>query len=120
MTLLTGRSPGSVPGAARPLRAVLDALEQGAVSVAELSVATGLSRDLVRDAIDHLVRLGRLTVKALPAGCPSGGGGCGGCLIAGRPAGCPATASSTASSTAPSATSSANRAGPVLVTITVR
>lgn len=110
MTLLTGRSPAPVSGTPRPLRAVLDALGKGAASVADISVATGLPRDVVTDAIDHLVRLGRLAVETLPGGCPSGG--CGGCPIGRRADGCAAAA--------PSRAPSANRPGPVLVTISVR
>jgi hypothetical protein len=85
---------------------VLDALEGGASSVADICARTALPRDVVTGAVDHLVRLGRLDVERLPAGCPTGG--CGSCAT-GRSAGSCAQGGP-----------SSNPTGPVLVTITVR
>lgn len=89
---------------ARPLRGVLDALESGASSVDDVAEQTMLPRDVVSAAIDHLVRLGRLSVETMAFGCP--GGGCGSCASssAGTP-GCGAVGPST------------GRRGPVLVSI---
>lgn len=62
-----------------PLTAVLAAFEAGAVTHAEASRATGLSRDVVGAAVDHLVRLGRLERQVLTTGCPASG--CGSCAL---------------------------------------
>jgi hypothetical protein len=40
-------------------------------------LATGLDRDLVDTALDHLTRLGRVRVERLASGCPASG--CGAC-----------------------------------------
>lgn len=63
----------------RPVSAVLDALTNGAGSLAEVRRRTGLRDDLVRAAADHLVRTGRLQKCALGAGCPPDA--CGGCTL---------------------------------------
>jgi hypothetical protein len=93
---------------AGPLRAVLAAFDDGAASLDEVARMTGLSRELVDAAVDHLVRMGRMQAKALTVGCPDGG--CGTCASGspGGTAGCGASG--------PSAT----RSGPVLVALTVR
>lgn len=106
MSLRADPSPAAVDRPTRPLRAVLDAMEGGASSVADISARTALPRDVVTGAIDHLVRLGRLAVERLPAGCPTGG--CGSCAIA-RSAGSCAVGGASSAPT-----------GPVLVTITAR
>lgn len=90
-----------------PLRAVLDAFEAGATSLAEVVEHTGLDAGVVNAAVDHLVRSGRLDAKELSMGCP--GGGCGTCA-SGRSdgtAGCGA------------AGPSAQRRGPVLVALSL-
>ncbi|MGN6245719.1 MAG: FeoC-like transcriptional regulator [Motilibacteraceae bacterium] len=94
--------------AVRPLRAVLDAFDAGAASLAEVSRRTGLDRDVVDAAVDHLVRLGRLSAQQLAVGCPPSG--CGGCAsgAADGGAGCGAEGPS------------AVRSGPVLVALSVR
>jgi len=46
-------------------------------SVREICHRTGLPRDLVDAALDHLVRTGRLKAESLASGCPEGA--CGGC-----------------------------------------
>ncbi|MDR0959335.1 MAG: FeoC-like transcriptional regulator [Propionibacteriaceae bacterium] len=56
-------------------------------SVEALAERTGLSRDVVSAALDHLVATGRLTAETLASGCPSGA--CGSCAIAGSRGGCP-------------------------------
>lgn len=90
-----------------PLRGVLDALEAGASSIDEVATRTSLSRDVVSASIDHLVRMGRLSVETMAFGCP--GGGCGSCASgSGDAPGCGA------------AGPSVGRQGPVLVTIRTR
>jgi hypothetical protein len=92
---------------AGPLRAVLTAFDEGASSLDDVSRRTGLPRELVDAAVDHLVRMGRIQSKELTIGCPDGG--CGSCASgSGGSAGCGADG--------PSAT----RSGPVLVALTVR
>lgn len=73
-----------------PLRDVLSALEAGSGTLDAVARRTGLARDVVAAAADHLVRLGRVNASVLAAGCgsgacgscPSGSGGTPGC---GRP-----------------------------------
>ncbi|MGN6330080.1 MAG: FeoC-like transcriptional regulator [Motilibacteraceae bacterium] len=91
-----------------PLRAVLDAFDAGAASLADVAHRTGLDRDVVDAAVDHLVRLGRLSAQQLAVGCPPSG--CGGCAsgTADGAAGCGADGPS------------AVRSGPVLVALSVR
>jgi hypothetical protein len=90
-----------------PLRSVLGAFEDGARSRAEVGIRTGLRRDVVDAAIEHLLRIGRLDARELTAGCPDGG--CGTCASGvGEAPGCGA------------AGPSARRSGPVLVTLSVR
>lgn len=92
---------------AGPLRTVLEAIEHGAASVSDVAVRTELSPDVVSAAIDHLVRIDRLSVETMAFGCP--GGGCGTCASgSGGAPGCGAAAPSD------------GRRGPVLVTIGVR
>ena len=92
----------------RPLNAVLDAFEGGASTIDDIVTSTGMPRDVVLAAVDHLRRMGRLEARELVAGCPSGG--CGSCAFShgdGTP-GCGA----------PSA--SPERRGPVLVQLSLR
>lgn len=56
-----------------PLRKVSDAIDAGAVTVTEIGRTTGLSSDLVRAALDHLLRMGALRAEELTAGCPPSG-----------------------------------------------
>lgn len=87
-----------------PLRSVLDAFSTGAASRHEVCTRTGLSRDVVDAAIEHLVRAGRLEARELTVGCPDGG--CGSCASGhGSAPGCGASGPSSA------------RTGPVLVTL---
>ncbi|RBY82058.1 hypothetical protein DQ238_05480 [Geodermatophilus sp. TF02-6] len=92
---------------AGPLRSVLTAFESGARSRTEVCARTGLRRDVVDAAVEHLLRMGRLDARELTVGCPDGG--CGSCAsgVGDRP-GCGA------------AGPSARRSGPVLVSLSVR
>jgi FeoC like transcriptional regulator len=93
--------------AASPLRSVLTAFEDGARSRTDVCAGTGLRRDVVDAAIEHLLRMGRLDAKELTVGCPDGG--CGSCASGADDApGCGASGPST------------RRSGPVLVTLSVR
>jgi hypothetical protein len=92
---------------ASPLRAVLGALEDGARSRTAVCTATGLRRDVVDAAIEHLLRMGRLDARELTVGCPDGG--CGSCASGhGDAPGCGASGPSS------------RRSGPVLVALSVR
>lgn len=62
---------------AGPLTIVLDALQDGAGSLGDVSRRTGLRLDVVRAATDHLVRLGKVQQCPLTMGCAAGG--CGAC-----------------------------------------
>ena len=97
----------SSPG---PLRLVLDAFRAGCSTESQIAAATSLSDEMVRAAIDHLVRTGDVTAKSLAMGCPSGG--CGSCASgdtsgAVSQPGCGAAGPST------------SRQGPVLVALTL-
>jgi hypothetical protein len=63
-----------------PVRAVLDQIGAGTPTLAEIARNTGLDESLVRAAVDHLIRTGRIDSNRLPIGCPPGG--CGGCAVA--------------------------------------
>jgi hypothetical protein len=90
-----------------PLRSVLTAFEDGARSRTDVCTSTGLRRDVVDAAIEHLLRVGRLDARELAVGCPDGG--CGSCASgAGNGPGCGASGPS------------ARRSGPVLVSLSVR
>ncbi len=104
------RAADRPPADEGPLRRVLSAFEAGAVGVEDLARRTGLSRDVVEGAVEHLVRLGRIEARALSLGCPSGG--CGTCA-SGRPDG-----SAGCGSCRPART--AGRGGPVLVALRLR
>ena len=56
----------------RPLSAVLDAVTAGARTVPLISLRTGLSADLIRASLDHLIRLGHLDAGTLCGVCPGG------------------------------------------------
>lgn len=92
----------------RPLRAVLSAFADGASSLADVGVRTGLSGEVVKDAVDHLVAMGRIQARALAVGCP--GGGCGSCA-SGHDDGTPGCGASGPSR---------RRTGPVLVQLSLR
>jgi len=60
-----------------PLHLVLDEITAGTPTLAAIARRTGLSDDVVRAAVDHLVRAGRITSTELSLGCPTDG--CGTC-----------------------------------------
>ncbi|MCE3550305.1 FeoC-like transcriptional regulator [Pseudonocardia sp. RS11V-5] len=68
-----------------PLRAVLDAVDAGARSRADLGARTGLRPDVIDAALDHLVRMGRLEPSSLGGGCPPAGCGSCGSGVGGEP-----------------------------------
>lgn len=94
---------------ASPLRAVLDALTAGEPTLDAVARRTGLPGDVVRAAVDQLIRLGRVETSSLSLGCAPGpdGGGCGSCPSGGDPAG-------------GGGRSTGCGAGPALVTLSVR
>lgn len=79
--VLTPLSISPAGPAAGPLSAVLAEVSAGTPTVVEMSRHTGLAEGLIRAALDHLIRTGRLGSHELPIGCPSTG--CGGCSSAG-------------------------------------
>lgn len=112
-TLLSGpvSEPVSEPattGPGGPLRAVLTAFEGDVHSLDDIARRTGLSRDVVSAAVDHLVRAGRIEARTLAVGCPDGGcGSCASGTSAGEP-GCGAPEPGR------------SRTGPVLVALSLR
>ncbi|ODU04140.1 MAG: hypothetical protein ABS81_11480 [Pseudonocardia sp. SCN 72-86] len=90
-----------------PLRSVLAAFDAGARSRAELAERSGLSADLVDAAVEHLVRVGRISADPLATSCS--GGSCSSCAAADEQLG------------AHSCTADSSRGGrPVLVQLSVR
>nr|WP_300143490.1 FeoC-like transcriptional regulator [Propionicimonas sp.] len=63
-----------------PLSLVLAEIESGTSTLAEMARHSGLDETVVRAAVDHLVRSGRLEARELAIGCPPSG--CGGCAMA--------------------------------------
>lgn len=69
-----------------PLSLVLAEIAAGTPTVTAMIRNTGLPDDVVRAALDHLVRSGRVTSAELSIGCPSGGcGSCDSALASGSP-----------------------------------
>ncbi len=64
------------------LTGVLDAFHDGVRSPEDVARRTGIRRDLVEAAIDHLVETGKLVAEPLASGCPPDV--CGGCALATR------------------------------------
>ena len=73
-----------------PLTAVLQAVQSGARTLAEIGVQTGLSLSMVEASVDHLIRTKRINVRYLQSACPAGVcsscpvaslGGEGGCFL---------------------------------------
>jgi hypothetical protein len=91
-----------------PLRSVLSAFEGGASTLDDVRRRTGLDREVVEAAVDHLVRMGRISATSIASGCPDGG--CGSCA-SGSQDGAPGCGS---------AGPSAARRGPVLVGLSLR
>ena len=63
-----------------PLTLVLAEVAAGTSTLAEMARNSGLAESVVRAAVDHLVRSGRLEARELAIGCPPAG--CGGCALA--------------------------------------
>jgi hypothetical protein len=63
-----------------PLSLVLAELEAGTPTVGEMARRSGLDEAVVRAAVDHLVRSGRVEAREIAIGCPPSG--CGGCAFA--------------------------------------
>ena len=62
------------------LSTVLAEMRAGTPTVAEIVRRSGLDDSVVRAAVDHLVRSGRVESRELSMGCPASG--CGGCASA--------------------------------------
>jgi len=70
-----------------PLSIVLAELEAGTPTITEMVRRSGLDESVLRAAVDHLVRSGRVESRELSMGCPeSGCGGCASASDAGTPA----------------------------------
>ncbi len=63
-----------------PLRAVLEAIDDGALTAFELRRATGLPDETIRTALEQLQRIGLLSAEQVELGCPPQG--CGTCALA--------------------------------------
>ncbi|MGV8909522.1 MAG: hypothetical protein ACOH1Y_11110 [Propionicimonas sp.] len=63
-----------------PLSTVLAELEAGTPTIAEMVRSSGLTESVLRAAVDHLVRSGRVESRELSMGCSESG--CGGCASA--------------------------------------
>lgn len=55
----------------------MGAVESGATTRDAIAARTGLDPDVVDGAVDHLLRLGRISTPTLRTACPEGG--CAGC-----------------------------------------
>lgn len=73
MTLPDEADVSAAAASGGPLRRVVAALQGGAHSRAALARLTGLDRELVDAAVDHLTRLGRVRAELLASGCPQPG-----------------------------------------------
>lgn len=60
-----------------PLRAVLDAVDHGAITVPAIAERTGLTLEVVQAAVEHLRRMNRIGTLELRTSCA--GGGCASC-----------------------------------------
>jgi hypothetical protein len=63
-----------------PLSIVLAELAAGTPTLTEMARRSGLEESVVRAAVDHLVRSGRVEARELSMGCPASG--CGSCASA--------------------------------------
>ncbi len=59
---------------------MLDAIDDGALTVTEISASTGVGTEMVRTALEQLRRMGRLSSEPISVGCPPSG--CGSCAVA--------------------------------------
>ena len=69
-----------------PLSRVLAEVEAGTPTLAQMARNLTLDEDVVRAAVDHLVRAGRIESRELSLGCPPSG--CGSCAVASTGGGC--------------------------------
>jgi hypothetical protein len=60
-----------------PLSQVMQAVTGGATTPGAIVATTGLDPDVVDGALDHLLRLGRISTPILRSSCPESG--CAGC-----------------------------------------
>ncbi len=67
-------------GGARPLSQVLAAFRDGAVSLDQIAVRTGLPGTIVRTSVAHLIRMGRIEAHEMSTSCA--GGSCASCAVA--------------------------------------
>lgn len=72
---MTAEASAPVKG---PLQAVLTQIAQGTPTLALMARNTGLPADVLRAALDHLIRIGRVDAESL-GGCA--GDGCAGCAL---------------------------------------
>lgn len=70
----------AAPATRGPLSLVLAEVRAGTPTVAGIALRSGLDESVVRAAVDHLVRSGRIESRELSIGCPPSG--CGGCASA--------------------------------------
>ncbi len=71
---------------AGPLSLVLAEVEAGTPTLTQMARNCGLDEEVVRAAVEHLVRAGRIETRELSVGCPPSG--CGGCPLAAEGEGC--------------------------------
>lgn len=62
---------------AGPLRAVLAAIDDGALTANEIHRSTALPYETIRTVLEQLQRMGRLSAEQVAVGCPPSG--CGTC-----------------------------------------
>jgi hypothetical protein len=73
-------TPSVVTSTKGPLSLVLAEVEAGTPTIGEMARHIGLDEAVVRAAVDHLVRSGRIEAREIAIGCPPSG--CGGCAFA--------------------------------------
>lgn len=78
--LLTSRRSQPEVETLGPASAALAQVASGTPTVAEMARNTGIEEGLLRSALAHLVRTGRIEAHELPTGCPPQA--CGGCAVA--------------------------------------
>ncbi len=65
----------AAPATGGPLSLVLAEVRAGTPTVAGIALRSGLDESVVRAAVDHLVRSGRIESRELSIGCPPSGCG---------------------------------------------
>ncbi len=71
---------------AGPLSRVLAEVAAGTPTLTQMARNLGLDEEVVRAAVEHLVRSGRIESRELSLGCPPSG--CGSCAVASGGGGC--------------------------------